>query len=397
MTIRYNSGDPFGVPSGYAGANVPDGFRLPSCGLEDVDKALFDTFDKEVRFAVANTRTGESTKVPVIFAAGEKWAMLKKGRALRDKTGALVLPLITIRRTLVEQNVADDITGRGINQQTGELVIKRRLAPADRAYQNLINKLGVPNQVNVSDPSTTLQTDRPTRQNEDDLDVQKGGWMAPKFGQNIWEVITIPSPQFFSATYEVTFWAQYTVHMNQLIQKLMSSYLPTGNGNLRLDSPKGYWFVSQTVGNQFTAEDNADDMSDSERILKYKLTIKVPAYLVAPDVPGAPPALRRFVSAPMVSFALDGEDVEEIVNGVPVEKDPYAGADDPSAGFSLDGSVQPREQRTTQLSSNQVRIVRNPFTGREETEYLRITNRSASTGETILKPDDGFTLNIVDR
>lgn len=397
MTIRFNSGDPFGVPSGYQGANIPADFTLPSCGIEDVDKALFDTLDQEVKFSVTNTKTSESVRVPIIFASGEKWAMLKKGRALRDKTGALILPLITIRRVLVEQSLTDDITGRGINQQTGELVIKRQLSTSDRAYQNLINKLGIPNQANVSDATATLSTLRNTKANEDDVDVRMGGWMAPKFGQNIWEIITIPSPQFFTATYEITFWTQYTIHMNQLLQKLMSSYLPTGNGNLRLDSPKGYWFVAKVLNNQFTPEDNADDMSDQERILKYKFSVKVPGYIVASDSPGVLPAFRRFVSAPMVAFGFGNEENEELVNGIEVNKNPYDGADDPSRGFSLDGSIQPRDEKTTQSSVNQVRIVKNPFTGREETQYLRITSRNVKTGEAILKPDDGFTIKIVDR
>jgi hypothetical protein len=44
MTTRFTSGDPFGVPSGYDGANVPSGFSLPPVGIEDVDKAMFDFF-----------------------------------------------------------------------------------------------------------------------------------------------------------------------------------------------------------------------------------------------------------------------------------------------------------------------------------------------------------------
>jgi len=41
MTTRFKSGDPFGVPSGYEGANVPSDFTIPSCGLEDVDMATW--------------------------------------------------------------------------------------------------------------------------------------------------------------------------------------------------------------------------------------------------------------------------------------------------------------------------------------------------------------------
>ncbi len=400
MTIRYNSGDPsgLGIPSGYEGANEPSDFILPPCGIEDVDKALFDAFDHEIGFAVTNTKTSESTKVPTIFAAGEKWAMLKKGRALRDKTGALILPLITIRRVSIEQNVSEDIVGRGINQQTGELVIKRRLSTSDRSYQNLINKLGILNQSNISDGTNSLTTKRLTGQNSNDLDIQKGALLAPKLGNNIWEIITIPSPQFFSATYEITFWTQYTFHMNQIIQKLLSSYLPTANGTLKLDSPKGYWFIGTVVGNQFTSEDNADNMSDSERILRYKFSIKVAGYLVASDSPGVLPAARKFVSAPMVSFTFGDNQAEELTSGMPENKDPYEGADDPTQGFTLDGEVKTREHsRVTVTPTNEVKIIKNPFNNKDEKIYLRIVDKNVKNGEQILKPDDGFAFKIINK
>jgi hypothetical protein len=281
MTTRYNSADPFGVPSGYAGANIPDDFELPSVGIEDVDRALFDFFDKELLLHVSNGRSGVVTKVPIIFAAGERWAMLKKNRALRDKSGALILPLATIRRMDIQQDLANDIAGRGINQQTGELVIKRRLSPLDRTYQSIINKLGIVNQTNVADSTTTLLTERETGENALDADVVEGGLLAPKLGNNVWEIITIPSPQFYTVTYEITFWTQHMLHMNQIIDKIMSSYLPTANGTWRLETPKGYWFVAKVQDNLFTAADNAENITGEERVIRSKMTIKVPAYQVA--------------------------------------------------------------------------------------------------------------------
>ena len=395
MTTRFNAGDPFGVPSGYAGANVPSGFELPSVSIEDVDRALFDYFDKDLALMVSNGRTATTKKVPVIFAGGEKWAMSKRGRSFRDKTGALILPLVTIHRKEIVQDVKKDITGRGINQQTGELVIKRRLSPLDRAYQNLVNKLGIVNQPNTSNETLTFQTDRVTGANAFDADIINGGLMAPKFGDNVWEVITIPSPQFFTATYEVTFWSQYMLHMNQILDKMMSAYLPTANGTFRIETPTGYWFIATVEGNLFSSEDNADDASDTERLVKYKATIKVPGYTVLADAPGIPMAIRKFVSAPIVAFSLGDSEHEQLIDDVPIATDPYEGADDPSAGFSLDGSIQPRENATLQESVNRVVITQNPFTGRDQTEYVRVSTRNSRNGEATLRPDDSVTIKII--
>ena len=240
MTTRYKAGDPKGVTSGYSSPDIPDDIIIPGCGLEDVDRALFALFDKELNLTVRNEKSGEVKRAPVIFATGERWALFKKERPLRDNNQTIILPLVTVRRTGLEQNITDDITGRGINQQTGELVIKRRLSARDRSYQNLIAKLGLPNQRNVSKSHIdgTVDTDRPVNENANDWTVHEGGVLSPTNDKNIWEIITIPSPQFFKATYEVTFWTQYTTHMNQLIQQLMTSYLPQGGACWRIETPQ---------------------------------------------------------------------------------------------------------------------------------------------------------------
>lgn len=394
MTTRFNAGDPFGVPSGYEGANVPTSFEMPSVGIDDVDRALFSFFDSDLKLMVSFKKSGIVKKVPVIFAAGERWAMFKKGRALRDSTGALILPLVTIVRKDIAQDIKNDITGRGINQQTGELVIKRKLAATDRAYQNIINKLGIPNQQNASSDTSYVSTTRETGENRFDVDVVQGGLMAQKFGKNIWEIITIPSPQFFTITYELTFWTQYMEHANQIMSKMMSAYLPTANGTFRLETPAGYWFIAKIENNQFMSEGNAEDSTSDERIIKYKAIIKVAGYSILSDAPGVPKAIRRFFSAPIVSFSVDN-DGEVLTTGTPAIYDPYSGSDDPSAGFSLDGSVQPRERTTQQATQNRVVITRNPFTGRDETEYVRIVNRESKNGESVLKPEDGLVVKII--
>ena len=395
MATRYNSGDPFGAPSGYDGANVPeDGFKIPSCGILDVDKSLFEMFDKEIKFVVSNGDSKEVTKVPVIFAAGEKAFMLKRGKAIRDQSNTLILPLITIRRISVEQSLSD-MNSRGINQNQGDLAIKRRLSPKDREYQNLINKLGIKNQSNVSDASPSLDTERTTGENSTDADISDGALLSPKYGHNFWEIIRIPMQQFFVANYEIVFWAQYTSHMNQMLQRLMGSYLSPGAKTLRLETPKGYWFVA-TVGDEpYSSEDNADDMSSEERLLKYKFSVRVPAYMVAAENPGEPSPIRSYLSAPIITFGQGyDEDYVRVSDGIPTNPDNSDENNDPSRGFTLAGEIQPSDRRTDKPSVTQVRFVKNPLTGKDRVEYLRVVTKDPRTGEQVLVPDSGLVLNI---
>ena len=56
------------VDGGYEGENITHNYIIPSCGLEDVDKAVFNLFDKQIPLFYESH--GETKRVPVIFATG---------------------------------------------------------------------------------------------------------------------------------------------------------------------------------------------------------------------------------------------------------------------------------------------------------------------------------------
>ena len=49
MSTRYSktSNHEFDTPQGYEGSTAPEDFTIPSCTIEDVDKAVFNLFEKE--------------------------------------------------------------------------------------------------------------------------------------------------------------------------------------------------------------------------------------------------------------------------------------------------------------------------------------------------------------
>ena len=400
MSTRYRAGDPRGVPSGYEGNATPDEVRVPSCGIEDLDKAFFRTLRDKVMFQVSND-PGKQQKVPIVFATGEKWSMIKSGRAIRDKDGTLILPLITVRRSAIEQ-AKEDVNGRGMNQHVGQMTVRTQLDPRDRAYQNILNKLGLVNSEDVPGDREfgndgSLSTDRgSTLANAQDNDVRAGGLLAPKLGVNAWQIISLPTPQFYTATYEITIWAQYVHHMNQMLEQLMSSYLPTGNRTMKLDTDKGYWFVAY-FEEGVSSEDNVENSTGEELVRKYKLTVKVPGYIVESGAPGIPSGLRKYVSAPQIAFATGGEGVDTFLDeGVPASSDPYEAADDPDRQYLLTDPSQHPQTRVERVSERTlVNTVKNPFTGRMEPEYAKVIQRNSATGESVVVPDDGIGLRIV--
>lgn len=416
MPTRFNSNSStrFGV-SGIADKThqgSPD-FSIPPVGIEDVDIALFNLFEKEISLKVAGDNVAPK-KVPVIFASGEKWAILKKRRALRDANNSLILPLLTIVRNSITQDSSSDITGRGINQQTGELIIRRRLDQSDRNYQNLINRYLLRNQKNVSSNSTLtgvdeqILTDRKIGEDSASRLISDGSFLADVKTKNIYETIVIPTPQFCTLEYEITLWTQYTQHMNQLIEQVMTSFLPQGNC-WKLDTPKGYWFIAMVTNNSYEPENNVDDMSQDERIIKCKFAVSVKAYVFAGDSPGVNVPIKRYVSVPSIEFSVGmdpnfpTQDVADLV------ENPFLGSDDPTLPlsnekssrddqratgtrlydpkdpqFSLDPAVSSRMSKSYKPLYK--KIPTQNVNGQNDFIYARVYRVNNSLGETVIKP-----------
>lgn len=409
MTTQYNNKNNrrFGVGGLNPSTNLAvtpskDDITIPSVGIEDVDIALFNLFDKELTFQISSDN--ETKNVPVIFASGEKYALLKRGRALKDKNGTLILPLITITRTSIDQS---DTTGRGINQQTGDIIIRRKLDKSDRQYQNLINRLFIKNQQNLAVNNTDndqLTTEREVGDLSEDIITEEGGLLFNNRKHNVYETITVPSPQFFIATYQITFWTQYTQHMNQLLQNLMESFLPQGQ-SWRLDTQKGYWFIATVDASSYTTEQNFDDMSSTERIIKHTFNVTVPAYMFASQIPGEQILLKRYISTPTLSFNVGVNSVAES-EGTDAATNMFLGSDDPTLPMSTDknGRLDQRETNGTRLfddnsddpalrnnRSKYKKITGIDSSGKKVTKYVKITSTNKHTGETTFSSDFDFS------
>ena len=419
MPTRFNtkSQPNFGVPGINDGTQQgTPSLTIPPVGIEDVDVALFKLFENEIKLQVGGDNS-DYKKVPVIFATGEKWAILKNKKVLRDKNNSLILPLLTIARNSISQDFTSDIAGRGINQQTGEIIIRRRLDQSDRGYQNLINRYLLKNQKNVAtNPGlehvdNQLLTDRNVGADYNDPTFSDGGWLADIKKNNIYETIVVPSPQFCNINYEVTMWTQYTQHMNQLLEQVITSFLPQANA-WKLVTPKGYWFIATVSNNAYDPENNLDDLGQEERLIKYKFSIDVKAYIFATQYPGNGIPIKRYVSSPIISFETNvGSEpgnaninsAEQYVNN------PFLGSDDPTLPLNENKNLRNDQRKvgtllyhpddpttsqdpaySTRSSKSQRQFFKkievNDIKGNLNTSYIRVYSVNQSLGESVIKP-----------
>jgi|13_taG_2_1085334.scaffolds.fasta_scaffold03204_2 hypothetical protein len=296
MTTRFDKKEEniFSIDAGYEGDNHTYDYTIPSCGLEDVDKSVFNLFDREI--PLYYTLDGERRKVPVIFATGERFAILRRKQPIIDRKGALILPLISINRTSIE-NVPSK--GRANNEMLKH-VITNKLSSKDMEYRQLNNPEGFKN--------------APFK-NKDNLEVDSS--LKSRFKDNIIETIEMPPVKSFGVVYDITVWSSFTSQMNKLLETIISAYTINPGQQFKLTTDKGYWFPA-FVDSSFSPETSYTEFTDSERYIKTSFTINATGYLILPNIDGGKRGLRSYMSAPEVSFEVNSNyvDIQPQVKGI---------------------------------------------------------------------------------
>jgi hypothetical protein len=264
-----------------------------------VDQAVKDWFDKTVA-PVVTTNDGDRKVVPTVFSQGERWAIgrVKDGNngAMRDENGVLMLPIISIRRTSIDTDASQ--TALGV--QTDNITVAKRVDFKTGDLQSL-ERLKNPEQRLGYDPV-------------------------------VYDVYTIPFPDRVILSYQVVIQTQYIGQMNEVIQKMWrmldiqkSFVMPIHNDGRTPPRSTGYREVKPLdkpylVGffeDAYADSGNFEEMTDSERIVKYTTTFTVPAALsTSPD--GTEPLVR--VERTAYKVTIPEENVRWVDNPADLDK-----------------------------------------------------------------------------
>lgn len=372
----------------FDGDNVPDSFDFPEIGIENIDKAIFNLFDKDLNFET--TAKGVSKKVPVIFATGERFALTRRKKPIRDKNNTNILPLISIQRQNFEIGPSQGGKSTAISfRAQPNYTIKHRLSKKDRSFQNLINKQNIKNQDNVATLSNFQDSEAKlnaidgkiaTRRDTNNLQFSKNASINLKndISTNIFEIIQIPYPYFITATYSVVFWSQYMQQANQMIEYLINQ-IDVPGGEFAIKTEEGYELVA-FIGDAFNFDNNFDSMTDDERIIKYSFDLTVPGYILNSKIPGYPSQLRSFYSAPTIDFTYFTSNSPIRDNNQPETKQEKV------ERHVLTDLTNTEESKLKRGESSEVIevYVQNPFQDGEKVEFLKVKNANTRTGESIV-------------
>ena len=442
MATRYNTIAYDGaLDLGYSSNDIPEDFHIPPCTIEDVDRALFNFFNEELPLFYKRSKTMK--RVPIIFATGERFAILARNKPLRDKAGAIILPLISILRSGIDQSSAKGAT----HAQGRPIIIKVRLSEDDPRYQRLQNRFGFINDDNIAieaNDKTDIGTGGGTAPGRIatrriapgiPISVGQGAILTPHTSKNIIEFIEIPPIKQYTANYDITFWTQYTQEMNSLLTTMMGGYTQNDQRTFLITTKTGYKFTAFIDG-ALNPSNNFEDFSDDERLVKYTFSVSVPAYVIAPQEPGLPIPFRRIISAPEISFGVSelssqlgatppsavpsGEPGQYILDdldtddmGIPGSAMPAGSNSTLTSGFpgaskvvtkaaSVGGTSQDEISGMGSFPSRPKVIItkRNPFTGKLENVQLDILYANNKKGETIFRqsttPSGGLSIDLGD-
>jgi hypothetical protein len=219
--------------------------------IETVDVAMFEWLNENMDLHTLSNRGYK--KVPVIWVSAERAYQSKRSKEMRDKEGALILPLISLERSGFEK----DPSNKGVawanvppnpDVKGGAFTITRQIKQDKSA-----------NFANAGAKKKTGQINFP-RKNK----------------KIVYETISIPFPVSINANYNIKLRTEYQQQMNDLIQPFMTF---TGNNNYFKIKKDGHVYEAFMDGT-YTSDSNVEDMGDDERMYEAEINIRVLAYLV---------------------------------------------------------------------------------------------------------------------
>lgn len=251
--------------------NLKEEILTPST-LETIDTAMFDFCDKELNI-FCSTNQGWR-KVPIIWMTAERAFQIKSNKDLRDDSGAVILPAITIER----KSVVKDLSKRGItptdippfdDEKGGSIVIARRINQFEtgKIANNYSEKTLGEGKINRRDRNRTPV-----------LAFGKQSFVL-KNRKPIFETISIPMPNYLDITYSINIKAEYQQQMNEIVTPFMTNPGPDSYKILKYDRHRYEAFIQS----DFVQENNAASLNEEEKRYETKFDIKVLGYIIGAE------------------------------------------------------------------------------------------------------------------
>ena len=228
--------------------------------LKDIDTSVLNHIKNVIRPTVEEA--GEIIKVPVLYANEERWKSVRKNGVLRDRNGAVLLPVITLRRT--EVAFSDMIPMSFDNDLKGKFISVTRTKKWSKK--------------NRYDRFSVLTGETPT-----------------------YDTIVSGMPDHVNCSYSIILFANFIEQVNYL-SELFLEHLGTYFGD-----SEDYKFLSDATGGITSA---VEMDTGGERFVKNELSMNIKAYVIpeaSSNIYGRTMELSKNITGPRkVVFGYEG-------------------------------------------------------------------------------------------
>lgn len=235
--------------------------------LEIIDRSMFEWIDAKID---VNSSTNKGwKKVPVIWVSAERAFQIKRDRDLRDQSGTVILPAVTVERISVTKSTKRAPFGNLPNAQDekgGAHIIKRRIKQDKTA-----------NFQNAEANYDFGQENFPSRnQNKPQVLFARPLAIRDKI---VYETITIPQPVFVEIGYKIGIRTEYLEQLNEIV-----SPFAVHTGNIRhFYIASDHHAYEAFFDDDFSPQSNAASLQTEERRYETSMSVTVLGYLIGAD------------------------------------------------------------------------------------------------------------------
>ena len=263
------------LPDNFDFAMLPKGsasYKLGEIGIlqstiEDIDRALYQWI-KDLRLS---TLTNEGfVETNILWQAPERAYQIKHDKELRDRSGALKLPLVSVERTGITKdpsrkgNFQAHVYSNNKDGRTGRMVIAQKIVP--EKTQNFAIASGTRTGMNISKQK---YYPRPNK-------------------KVVIRSLSIPIPVYINVDYKIALKTEYQQHMNDLMAPFITR---TGQINSFVMRWNGHLYEA-FIDQGFTHNNNVNNLGQDSRLFSSEITIKVLGYLIGEGASDDRPIVR---------------------------------------------------------------------------------------------------------
>ena len=232
-------------------------FPSKPCTIETIDTGFVEHLENEFNIHVF-TNSG-FRKVPIIWVGAERAFQTKNDASIRDSSGKLILPVITVERTSLQKDPA--FKGAVQAHITPEKSEARDYLGGAFKFVTKLNQ----------EKTAQLQRARNSRQ------TGPNHAFGVKYSTElVFDEYLVPIPVYVSITYSITLRCEYQQQMNQMILPFISKTGQINHFVFKKDNHRFESFIQQ----DFSATNNLSAMSEDERKFQTKIDIKVLGYVI---------------------------------------------------------------------------------------------------------------------